>query len=158
MCTGQRPRRASFPGIAPTQLKTRLKFSDTPSVGEYAGIVFGFNSLIDYRMLILKVVDGQNNDKLELYHVTESSKTLEGSKDLGFDLASATYYQVYGHAMRGCLQRFSTDCFSDGYPSGKVGLVSNSADVDFDYIGMPDDALHADTLGRWWNNTVNSKI
>ena len=129
--------------IGPVQLRTRVKI---PGSGGYAGLVFGYKSPNDYWMLVLER-DGNES----LYHVEDGARTLASQTARTVD-ANTWYYLMLNAKRRSVRQAGGYD-FTGALPSGKVGLVTSVTDTEFSEFKVADDALWADSGGRWMNNT-----
>ncbi|MHC4717517.1 MAG: RHS repeat-associated core domain-containing protein, partial [Planctomycetota bacterium] len=90
-----------------------------------------------------------------LRQVTNGSKTL--IEEVSQTVNAGTEYVLIHWARRRALPSVGK-LLADGYPWGKVGLVTNADETSFDYVYAADDALNADMLGRWLNNTHNSNV
>ncbi len=134
--------------IGTNQLKTEIEF---PTDSGYAGIIFGYQSPNDYWMIVLDAT----NDKKRLYEVTNGTKTLRAEE--AKTIVAGPSYTLSYDPMRGC-HSLPNYTFTNGYPSGKVGLVSSAANVEFDYFYCLDNANNADMLGRWCNNTNSNNV
>ncbi|MCG8511229.1 MAG: hypothetical protein MI741_18580, partial [Rhodospirillales bacterium] len=129
--------------IGVAQLIVRGKF--TTDAG-YFGIVFGYKSKNDYWMYVRNAGD----DELQLYHVVNGNRgsVLASSAET---LTAGTWYFAPNYGERNAIQR-AVFTLTDGYPSGKVGLVVSRTDIDIDYFIATSDDRVANTAGRLDNN------
>ncbi len=142
--------------IGPNSPRVELELTNgSIANGEYAGFVFGYQSSSDYWMIVAEVVSG--NVEYRLYYYDGTSKTQHGnSLDQGA-LSTSTTYNLYGLLDYQSAQRFGY-AFTDGFPSGKVGLISTDSSIEFERFDVADNALVAQTTGRWINTNPNAVI
>ena len=135
--------------IGPNQAAVQIKFPAGTSTG-YAGVVFGYQSENDYWMVVFDIGAQQRY----LYHVVNGDKGA-ALDSVSTTLAADTDYWVYPRLDRRAEQLFAYG-IAGGAPSGKVGLVTSVADVEFDQFRVPADEVVTDLAGRWDNNSSHN--
>ena len=104
---------------------TWLTFPTGATTGQ-AGLVFGYRSEADYHVRVIDLGAQQVRD----YHVVNGVKTLLASSGYGVAAGQKKVVRLDFMPHEGGWLPF-TD-FPDGFPSGRVGLFSNVANVKFD--------------------------
>ncbi len=145
--------------IGPNQLLARIKIPTTTSGGPgtsgFAGLVFGYKSDNDYWIDVAEYDSGSSSWKQRVYHVVNGTKTLKMEAGLSFSSSDTVSYSYWHYADRHGLHDYAQN-FENGYPSGRVGIVSNHDAIEFAYFQNYDDAIHTDTLGRIINFGANA--
>ncbi len=115
---------------------------DGVTSGQY-GYVFGYKSINDYWLNVNDLSDGHNYT----YHVTEGFKELEFTDifaDNSFCSDADTWWNIGGQG-----------AFTDGFPSGRVGLFTNVSGMKFNHVSFWPNASKRDLAGRWDNYKSN---
>ena len=139
--------------IGPAQMQARVEFT---TAGGQAGLVFGYKSDTDYWLLIAD----EANDKREMYHVhlVDSVLTKELVASVNATYNTGTEYTVFvGGVSNGNLTG-PIHTFTDGFPSGRVGIWTNSTDVEFNWFFAVDNARLNPLTDRWVSPVSNRII
>ncbi|MEM9753205.1 MAG: hypothetical protein AAF916_07440 [Planctomycetota bacterium] len=129
--TEQTPRAILLLGeeVGPTSLQGAGAWPVSQTTDGRSGFVFGYKSPNDYWIGVLKRDPVNSNHKREIYHVVNGQMTLVksanqttiGSYIFGSTASKATFANI-------------TYTFPDGYPSGRVGLFTDTPGYGFDYF------------------------
>lgn len=137
-------------GLVPMRL--RFSFPSGISTG-YIGMIFGYKSANDYWMYVGDLAA----DKNRLYHVVDGSKDSVLAEAVRGYSAGSSYSLYTRSAKRGSLEANGVHhTFTDGWPSGKVGLVTNVTNAMCNQIYADDYAQASDMGGRWAGHSSGS--
>ncbi len=130
--------------IGPTHQATSVTFPPNCASGQ-AGLVFGFTA-VSYHMYVYDI--GDQAEKLcRVDRATGQAVVLwQAKKTLVANIA----YDMKLEAKRRSLPGLGYT-FEEGYPTGKVGLVSSAQDAAFGYLKVWDAGAWVNTAGRWMN-------
>ena len=116
-----------------------------------AGVVFGFKSITDYW---LKVYDAADS-KIKIIHVHDIAGTI--TKDVKYEATSTVKTDGttnHGTFLAGKNSSVYNAPYADingGFPTGKMGLYTTVAGVEFDYLKIALQSRPGNYLSRWDN-------
>ncbi|QNN21562.1 RHS repeat protein [Planctomycetales bacterium ZRK34] len=117
-----------------------------PNDSGQAGFVFGYKSFNDYWVRVLDA----GADRVYTYHVVDGVKTEIKSKPLTIPAGSDQW--LYLPTQSKAVNWISETTITDGMPSGRWGVYSNTAGVKFQEY-LPDRYRRYDDMaGRWLND------
>ncbi|MCC6680525.1 MAG: hypothetical protein IT445_06440 [Phycisphaeraceae bacterium] len=134
----------------PVYMATSTKFPSGAGSGQ-AGFVFGYQSANSYWLLVNDLGD----DTRKLYYVDSGSKTLMASTSSA-GITANTWEELVLSSRRGTLEKLVPYNFTDGFPSGRIGLWTNCDETQFAGIQVVDNAYKSDMLGRLANYSANA--
>lgn len=130
--------------VGPSHISASVTIPTAGASTAVAGIVFGYKSPNDYWV---KAVD-RPNEGVAIYHIVNGAATLIGFED-GDVGQNPLSLQLSGR--RGSDAVEPAQNITNGFPSGRVGLFSNTADTKFNYFIAHPNETSTDLAGRWIN-------
>ncbi len=129
-------------GIGPTSLAgANISFPSGATSGQ-AGLVYGYKSINDYWVRVYDL-----DQHIKVYHIVNGVKSLIFSASVTVNTGTA--YGLLAPAVRGMIGFPWAPWYTDGCPSGKVGVYSTLTGVTFDTVQTQVLSPMASLLERW---------
>ena len=175
---GSRERAGVLSGkkVGPVDVTVDVKLASGASVGDYAGIVFGFKSHLDYWMFVAQRT-ATDRAKLRLFHVELDGTDIKPTQiavgtaaaldlDGGFTLTmTSRRTSVMANADDGTntpiTLEYEYNSDDESFPAGQFGLAVAGNDVgtypvEFDDLHVADANRMTDLDGRWWTGSTGT--
>jgi len=133
--------------FGPIANDTKFKFDNAITTTTRAGVVFGYQDAHNYWISAYKYVPG-GQSKREICQVVNGVLTVKTSMNITINPGSVTGVHM-GSTRRSMQEAGMGYTFDDGYPSGRVGIYTESALVTFDRSTIWPHDKPSDLAGRW---------
>ena len=143
--------------VGPSQNYVQIKFNNLAE-GNFAGFVLGYIDSNNYWKYVLEQYDnnGITAERVALYEIVDGDKGTPKAQ-VWANFTVGTNVDLVLNLKKNSIPTLFYD-FEEGFNTREIGLITNSANTEFNNLVINDDAVNSDMLGRWINNAPDASV